>query len=125
MPSNPAPLVLLIDDNADNREMYETLLASSGFEVLQAEDAVEALALATVRLPAVVVTDLRMPGHVSAAELCRQFRARGVPVIALTGVGPGEEHDAMRLAGCAAILMKPLLPDQLVPEIARLLTPAR
>ena len=125
MPSNPAPLVLLIDDNADNREMYETMLASSGFEVLQAENAVEALALAAVRLPALVVTDLRMPGDVSAAELCRQFRALGVPVIALTGVGPGEEHDAMRSAGCAAILMKPLLPDQLIMEITRLFTPAR
>ncbi len=124
MPSNPAPLILLIDDNADNREMYGTMLAGSGFDVLQAEDAVEALALAAVRLPAVAVTDLRMPGGVTAAELCRQFRDVSVPVIALTGVGPGEEHDAMRRAGCAAILMKPLLPDKLVVEITRLLTPA-
>ncbi len=125
MSLNHSPLVLLIDDNADNREMYGTMLVGSGFEVLEAGDAAEALALAAVRLPAVVVTDLRMSGDVSAAELCQQFRDIGVPVIALTGVGPGEEHDVMRRAGCATILMKPLLPDQLIPEITRLLTPAR
>lgn len=120
-----APLVLLIDDNADNRDMYGTMLAVSGFEVLQAENVVGALALVAGRLPAVAVTDLRMPGDVTAAELCRQFRELGVPVIALTGVAPGEEHEAMRRAGCARILMKPLSPDHLITEITRLLNLAR
>ena len=123
MSLNPAPLVLLIDHDADNRDMYGTMLAVSGFDVLQAENIVEALALVAERLPAVAVTDLRMPGDVPAAELCRQFREVGVPVITLTAVGPGKDHDAMRRAGCARILMKPLPPDQLIMEITRLLTP--
>jgi CheY-like chemotaxis protein len=123
MTTNPPRLVLLIDDNADNREMYALMLADSGFEVLQAQDGVEALALAAVHLPAVAVTDLRMPGDISAADLCRQFRDLGVPVIALTGVGPGKEHDDMRRAGCAAVLMKPLAPEMLVTEIIGVLTP--
>jgi two-component system, chemotaxis family, chemotaxis protein CheY len=125
MTPSAQPVVLLIDDNADSRGMYALMLADSGFEVLQAEDGVEALALAAVRLPAVAVTDLRMPGTVSAVDLCRQFRDLAVPVIALTGVGPGDEHDAMRHAGCAEILMKPLSPDELIAAITRVLAPDR
>jgi CheY-like chemotaxis protein len=121
--TTPAPVVLVIDDDTDNREMYALMLTDCGFEVLQAGDGVEALALAAVRLPAVAVTDLRMPGAISAVDVCRQFRSLNVPVIALTGLGPGEEHDAMRRAGCATVLMKPLSPDQLVAEITRVLTP--
>jgi CheY-like chemotaxis protein len=123
MTTNPAPVVLVIDDNTDNREMYSFTLTNSGFEVLQAGDGVEALALASARLPMVVVTDLRMPGAISAVDICRQFRSLDVPVIALTAVGPGEEHDAMQRAGCAAVLMKPLSPDQLLAEINRVLAP--
>jgi two-component system, chemotaxis family, chemotaxis protein CheY len=125
MTSSAPPVALLIDDNADSRGMYALILADSGFEVLQAEDGVQALALAAERLPTVAVTDLRMPGTVSAVDLCRQFRELDVPVIALTGVGPGDEHDAMRHAGCAEVLMKPLSPDALVAAITRVLAPHR
>ena len=123
MPPSPAPLVLLIDDNADNREMYALKLTHSGFEVLQAEDGVEALALAAALLPSVAVTDLRMPGDVSAAEVCRHLRERDVPVIALTGVPPGDEHEDMWRAGCAVVLMKPLSPEMLITQIRDVLTP--
>lgn len=123
MTTNPAPVVLVIEDDTDTREMYSMMLTSCGFEVLPAEDGVEALALAAGRLPAVAVTDLRMPGAISAVDVCRQFHDLNVPVIALTGLGPGEEHDAVRRAGCTTVLMKPLSPDQLVLEIRRLLTP--
>jgi CheY-like chemotaxis protein len=123
MTTTPAPVVLVIDDDTDNREMYALTLADNGFEVLQAADGVEALAITAERLPAVAVTDLRMPGAISAADVCRQFRSLDVPVIALTGLGPGEEHEAVRRAGCAAVLMKPLSPDQLIAEITRVLAP--
>jgi two-component system, cell cycle response regulator DivK len=122
MATQPPPLVLVIDDNEDNRELHALLLANYGFDVVQAGDGVAALALSADRLPSVAVTDLRMPGDVSAADLCRHFSELNVPVIALTGVGPGDEHEAMRRAGCASVMMKPLAPDRLLSEINRVLT---
>jgi two-component system, cell cycle response regulator DivK len=122
MATQPPPLVLVIDDNEDNRELHALLLANYGFDVVQAGDGVAALALTADRLPSVAVTDLRMPGDVSAADLCRHFNELNVPVSALTGVGPGDEHEAMRRAGCAAVMMKPLAPDRLLSEINRVLT---
>jgi two-component system chemotaxis response regulator CheY len=120
--STTPPIVLLIDDDADTREMYAVMLANAGFEVLQAEDGVEALAVAAERRPTIAVTDLRMPGAITAVELCRQLRDLNVPVIALTGLAPGAEHEAMRKAGCSVVLMKPLVPDRLVTEIAGVLS---
>jgi CheY-like chemotaxis protein len=57
-----APLVLLVEDHADTRTMYALYLRVSGFEVLEAADAEEGLASARLARPAVVVTDLSMPG---------------------------------------------------------------
>jgi two-component system cell cycle response regulator DivK len=116
-----APIVLLIDDHADTRDLYAQILSLSGFSVWEAEDGAAALAKAVAGLlPSVVVTDLRMPG-LSASELCRRFAERGVPVVALTGVGPGHEHEEMRAAGCAAIIIKPVTPDKLIEEVRRIL----
>jgi two-component system CheB/CheR fusion protein len=117
-----APIVLLVDDHADTRDLHAQIFSLSGFTVWEAEDGAAALDKAAVGpLPSVVVTDLRMPGRVSAADLCRRFTADDVPVIALTGVGPGPEHEAMRVAGCCAILVKPVRLDTLVAAVKRVL----
>lgn len=116
------PLVLLVDDHANTREMYALMLSMSGFAVAEAENGAEALARADEQLPSVVVTDLRMPGEVSALDLCHRLRERGVPVIVLTGVGPGDQHDEVRAAGCAVVLMKPVTPSELVAELHRILS---
>jgi CheY-like chemotaxis protein len=114
--------ILFVDDHQDTREMYAQVFTLSGFSVLEAEDGATALAKAGAEpLLSAVVTDLRMPGRVSALELCRHFAQHGVPVVALTGVGPGREHDDMRAAGCIAILTKPVTPDRLLAEVRKIL----
>jgi CheY-like chemotaxis protein len=97
----------------------------SGFVVIEADSGAEGLLLGSATPPSVVVTDVRMPGSVSSAELCRVFARRGVPVIAVTAAhGSGSFHDEIRAAGCAAVLLKPLPPDRLLQEIQRLLESA-
>ncbi len=119
------PLVMLVDDQPDGREMYAHFLRQSGFSVVQAVDGFSALALAASGpLPSIVVTDVRMPGPVSAAALCQEFQKQGVPVVVLTGLIPGREHAEMKAAGCPVILMKPLSPDDLIAEVLRLLRQA-
>jgi len=116
--ASSAPIVLLIDDHADTRDLFAHALSLAGFGVWEAHDGATAVARAAAGpLPSVVVTDLRMPGRVSALELCRRFTELGVPVVALTGLGPGGEHDAMRAAGCCAILIKPVTLERLTAEV--------
>ena len=114
------PLVLLVDDHTDSREMFVEMLRRSAFIVVEAEHGDQALARLNEQRPSIVITDLRMPG-LPAVELCRQLQKQGIPVIALTALHPGPEHEAARAAGCAAVLLKPVLPDVLVTETRRIL----
>jgi CheY-like chemotaxis protein len=81
--------LLAVDDNADALEVLGTILKSCGAHVLEARDAMDALAYvdATPGLDA-IITDLSMPG-MDGVELARKVRQQpsrhGLPVIALTG----------------------------------------
>src|SRR5438046_1508193 len=66
-------LALLVDRDADTRQMYAEFLRQSAFEIEEATDGREALAKAISYRPAVVVTETRLPG-MSGLELCRVLR---------------------------------------------------
>ena len=118
----PLPIVLLVEDHEDSRGMYARELRRHGLEVLEAVDVVDGLSRAAEKQPTIVVSDLHPRGSLSTADLCRRFRLQGVPVIAVTAVGAGSEYEAIRAAGAAAILEKPVLPDTLLAEIRRVLS---
>jgi two-component system cell cycle response regulator DivK len=117
-------LVLVVDDFADNREMYSEYLSFSGYDVIEAKNGVEAIAAAQDRLPDIIVMDLSLPlmdGWEATRRLKADERTRQIPVVALTGHAlPGHSRGA-REAGCDSFLAKPCLPDQLVAEIRRML----
>src|SRR6202022_4013710 len=76
--------VLLADDNDDIREMCADYLATAGYEVLQAENGVEAIDAAIHRKPHLIVMDLEMPvmGGLEAIQRLRvDARTRAIPVI--------------------------------------------
>jgi CheY-like chemotaxis protein len=66
-----ASRVLIIDDDHDNREAYRMLLEGSGYEVREAVNGSAALRDAATSMPSAVITDIEMPGTVSAAAVCR------------------------------------------------------
>ncbi|MGZ6123553.1 MAG: response regulator, partial [Myxococcales bacterium] len=55
------PLVLVVDDFADNREMYSEYLSFSGYEVIEAKNGREAIDAAHARLPDIIIMDLSLP----------------------------------------------------------------
>jgi CheY-like chemotaxis protein len=127
--SNSRPLVLLVDDDRDCREMYAQFLRVAGFDVAEAHNGNQALSKAAEQTPSVVVTDLALPG-IDGYELTRKLRQQSttewVPIIAITGYGGFMEDTERALtAGCDAVLTKPCLPDRLLEEIARLLEARR
>ena len=118
------PLILIVDDFQDNREMYAEYLGFSGFRVAEAGDGHEALDKAFTLLPDLIVMDLSLPG-IDGWEATRRLksdpRSRGIPVIALTGHAlSGNQRGALE-AGCDAFVTKPCLPDALVAEVRRML----
>jgi two-component system cell cycle response regulator DivK len=118
------PLVLVVDDYQDAREMYAECLGAYGFSVVEAETGDEAVAKALALLPDVIVMDLALPGMdgwTATRTLKTDARTHGIPVIALTGHGRSDAPDAARAAGCDAFLVKPCLPDAMVETVRRLM----
>jgi CheY-like chemotaxis protein len=118
------PLVLVVEDYQDAREMYAAYLQFSGFAVAEATNGVEAIEKAQSLLPDIVLMDLalpRMDGWEATRRLKSDERTRKIPVVALTGHALAGHAEGARQAGCDAFVTKPCLPDALVAEIRRLL----
>lgn len=123
-PDDAGPLVLVVDDYQDAREMYAEYLMFSGFRVAEAANGVDAVQQATDLSPDIILMDLSLPG-MDGWEATRRIkldeRTRHIPVIALTGHAlPGVSSSA-RDAGCDSFIIKPCLPDAVVGEVRRLL----
>src|SRR5918992_4773424 len=119
-----APLVLLVEDDTDTREMYSEYLSYSGLRVAEAPTGFRALQRVREQTPDVVVTDIAMPG-MDGLELSRRLRAasptRDVPIIAVSGNPTGRAWEA----GCDMMLEKPCTPDELLQAIEDVLDKPR
>lgn len=119
-----APLILVVDDFLDNRQMYAEYLLFSGLRVEEAEDGHEALAKAFSMLPDLIVMDLSLPG-IDGWEATRRLKAdprtKGIPVIALTGHALAGHSKGATDAGCDAFITKPCLPERLLEEVRKTL----
>ena len=117
------PVVLLVDDLADQRELYRQYLDFAGYEVAVARDGFEAVDRALNVHPDVIIMDLAMPG-LDGFETTQRLKAleatRSIPVIALTAHGELPREWALT-AGCAAYLKKPCYPHDLATEISAVL----
>ena len=118
------PRVLLVDDYPDAREMYTEYLQYSGFDVVEAENGMEALQRAIDATPDIILMDLSLPvmdGWEATRRLKADERTASIPVVALTGHALAGISEGARQAGCDAFVTKPCLPEDLVVEIKRVL----
>ena len=118
------PLILVVDDYQDAREMYAEYLQFSGFRVAEARNGNEAVAQALSLRPDLILMDLSLPG-MDGWEATRVLKAddrtRHIPVVALTGHALAGASEGARKAGCDSFVTKPCLPDDLVVEVRRML----
>jgi CheY-like chemotaxis protein len=125
MPSQDRQLVLLVDRDADTRQMYAEYLQSMHYVTDQAEDGRTALAKALTSRPQVLVTETRLPG-INGYDLCRVLRddreTKDIRMVVLTGDGFATDLARAEATGADAVLVKPCLPDILAQAIHRLFT---
>ena len=118
------PLVLVVEDYQDAREMYAAYLSFSGYRVAEATNGVEAIEKTIELMPDIILMDLalpRMDGWEATRRLKLDERTRHIPIVALTGHALAGHAEGARQAGCDAFVTKPCLPDALVAEIQRML----
>jgi CheY-like chemotaxis protein len=117
--------VLLVEDDADAREVTVTGLEQAGFELRAVGTAQAALALLDEWLPDVIVSDIGLPG-VDGYEFMRLLRSRPperggrVPALALTAFARQEDAARAQASGYHGHLAKPISPEELAAAVARL-----
>jgi CheY-like chemotaxis protein len=119
-----SPLVLVVEDYQDAREMYAAYLAYSGYRVAEATNGVEAIEKTHELMPDIILMDLalpRMDGWEATRQLKTDERTRHIPIVALTGHALPGHSEGARQAGCDAFVTKPCLPDALVAEVEKML----
>jgi two-component system, chemotaxis family, CheB/CheR fusion protein len=114
--------VLIVEDDADNREMLRQLMELDGHRVITAGDGAAGLQAMAEHRPDVALVDLRLP-VLNGYEVARRARAdadcRCVRLIALTGYGRVQDRQAVLEAGFDEHLVKPVDPDELSRALAR------
>ncbi len=116
--------VLVIDDEPDVRWLIRMSLERAGHEVIDAEDGLRGIALTMKQRPEIIVLDLMMPvmdGYGVLAELAKDPRTAGVPVVVLSARAIPDEAERAVGAGASRFLEKPFDPDLLASELDDLL----
>jgi CheY-like chemotaxis protein len=126
LPQHPTGNVLIVEDDADTRDMLATLLATAGFHTVAAEDGLEALHLLRTVLhrapdvPCLVLLDLKMP-RLSGKEFRRAQLGdpivANVPVAVMSGAHDLEQR--AQALGAVASLTKPIDFDMLLEVVRR------
>ncbi len=119
-----SPLVMIVDDNEDSREIYGTALRRLGFSVVAVGTAEQALLQAGAERPDVIVADVFLPG-MSGLSLTRKLRNDArlahIAVIVLTALTREPACRRAEDAGADRFLQKPCLPDELAAVIGGVL----
>jgi DNA-binding response OmpR family regulator len=109
--------VLIVEDEKDVREMLRLNLKMGGFDVLEAQNGAEGLAIAKAELPSVVILDLMMP-EMSGMEVCRALRRNPatsrIPILMLTAKSTEGDKDAGLEVGADDYVTKPFSPRELL-----------
>jgi len=112
-------LILIVDDNENNRKLARDVLECAGFETVEATGGVEAVALTIEHLPALVLMDIRMPdmNGTEALKLLREdSRTAEIPIVALTSSTMRGDEQRFLAEGFDGYLAKPIsvreFPDQ-------------
>ena len=116
--------ILVVDDDADIRDLVSTKLESSGYVVETAGDGVTGLELATKNDYSLVISDVMMPG-MSGVDMVRMMRAAeppiSVPVILLTAKNQERDIESGFAAGITDYVVKPFSPRELAARVAGIL----
>lgn len=111
------PRVLIVEDDANNRDLAQRIVRHAGCEPLLALDGRQALAVAEAERPDLILMDLSLP-EMDGWQATRWLKARPelsrIPIVALTANAMAGDEAGARAAGCDGYLTKPYKPRDLL-----------
>ncbi|MBI5927912.1 MAG: response regulator [Chloroflexi bacterium] len=119
-----AKRILYVEDNAQNKRLVRKILASRGYEVLEAEDGLAGVEITKTELPDLILMDINIPG-MDGLEATGVIKAttetKHIPVIALTANAMRGDAERFMAAGCDGYLPKPINMTELIETVRRFL----
>lgn len=119
--------ILIVDDEEDTLGLLRTILSISGFEPITTLNSLEAVGLAEISKPDVVLLDIMMP-RLDGFTLCKLLRekpsTKTMPIIFVTAYESLDLEERRIEAGANLVIRKPIDLDVLVQSIASILKPA-
>ena len=117
-------LILVVEDQADNRQIIRDMLSALDYELAEAENGAEALAAIAKQKPDLILMDIQMPvmdGYEATRRIKADPATNGIPIIAVTSFALTGDEQKVRDAGCDDYVAKPYSPRQLLAKIRQYL----
>jgi len=112
--------ILYVEDNFQNKRLVRKILTARGFDVLEADDGLTAVEVATKERPDLILMDISLPG-IDGVEATQRIKASDgtahIPIIALTANAMRGDRERFIAAGCDDYLPKPISTSELVSMI--------
>jgi two-component system, cell cycle response regulator DivK len=112
--------ILVVEDQEDNRQILRDLLASGGFDMIEAENGADAITAAEANRPDLILMDIQLP-LLDGYEATRRIKAnpdlKSIPIIVVTSYALSGDEDRARRAGCDDYVAKPFSPRALLAKI--------
>lgn len=112
-----AKRILYVEDNFQNKRLVRKILTARGYDVLEAEDGLTGVEIASRERPDLILMDISLPG-IDGVEATQRIKAQGtttaIPVIALTANAMRGDRERFIAAGCDDYLPKPISTSDLI-----------
>jgi two-component system cell cycle response regulator DivK len=116
--------ILVVEDHEDNRQILRDLLTNAGYDLIEAENGEEALAVAAAKRPQLILMDIQLPlldGYEATRRLKKDPVLRKIPIIVITSYALSGDEEKARAAGCDAYVTKPYSPREVLKKIREFL----
>ena len=116
--------ILIVEDQADNRQIIRDMLGATDYEITEAENGEQALAAIAKQRPDLILMDIQLPimdGYEATRRIKADPTTKSIPIIAVTSYALSGDEQKARAAGCDDFVSKPYSPRQLLAKIRQYL----
>ena len=117
--------VLIVEDNELNMKLFHDLIEACGHEILETRDGIDALRLARLHHPDLILMDIQLP-EVSGLEVTKWIKEdddlKTIPIIAVTAFAMKGDEEKIREGGCEAYIAKPISVANFLQTVERFLS---
>ena len=118
--------ILLVEDTEDNRQIMRDLMSITNYELIEAVDGADGVAMAALHKPDLILMDIQLPvmdGYEAARRIKADPALKHIPIIAVTSYALSGDEAKTLAAGCDGYVAKPFSPRLLLAKIREFLPP--